>query len=225
MLPESGYLEAAGAAIAASKSDGTPLPDVDAWVKPTDAGRFPKRPPLSQFSDRVVRFQDPGMIPPPPGVHFILGVDAGSTTTKAILLDRDSGRIAARCYLRTHGNPVHATFECITDLERQVGGVPHRVVQAAVNRQGILHSLRGAYRRVFVDATRLELIYDVCHNIAKRESYQVAGCKREVLVHRNGATRAFPPGHREVPPEYREVGQPVFIPGSMGTASLVLVGR
>jgi tRNA-splicing ligase RtcB len=96
---------------------------------------------------------------------------------------------------------------------------------AWANRQGILHFLRGAFRRVFGDATRLELIYDVCHNIAKRESYRVAGCKREVLVHRKGATRAFPPGHREVPPEHREVGQPVFVPGSMGTASWVLVGR
>ena len=69
-------------------------------------------------------------------MHFVLGVDAGSTTTKAILLDRASGRIAARCYLRTHGNPVQATFECIADLERQIGGIPHRVVQAAVTGSG-----------------------------------------------------------------------------------------
>ena len=136
MLPESGYLEAAGAAVAARKAMVTPLPDFDAWVKPADAGRFPKRPPLNQFSDRVIRIQDPGSISPPPGMHFILGVDAGSTTTKAILLDRASGRIAARCYLRTHGNPVQATFECIADLERQVAGVPHQVVQAAVTGSG-----------------------------------------------------------------------------------------
>jgi predicted CoA-substrate-specific enzyme activase len=136
VAPESGYLEAAGAAVAA-RQDGTRLlPDLDAWVKPADAGRFPKRPPLSQFADRVIRIQDPGTIPLRPGMHFILGVDAGSTTTKAILLDRDSGRLAARCYLRTHGNPVQAAFECIAALERQVGGVPHRVVQAAVTGSG-----------------------------------------------------------------------------------------
>ena len=136
VLPESGYLEAAGAAIAAANQGAQPLPDPDAWVKPADAGRFPKRQPLSQFSDRFVRIRDTGTNPRRPGVHFILGVDAGSTTTKAVLLDRDSGRIAARCYLRTHGNPVHATFECITELERQIPGVPHRVVQAAVTGSG-----------------------------------------------------------------------------------------
>ncbi len=96
---------------------------------------------------------------------------------------------------------------------------------AWANRQGIMHFLRGAFRRVFGERTRLDLIYDVCHNIAKLESYHVGGQKREVLVHRKGATRAFPPGHREVPPEYRHIGQPVFIPGSMGTASWVLAGR
>ena len=96
---------------------------------------------------------------------------------------------------------------------------------AWANRQGIMHFLRGAFRRVFGERTRLDLIYDVCHNIAKSESYHVGGQKREVLVHRKGATRAFPPGHREVPPEYRHIGQPVFIPGSMGTASWVLAGR
>ncbi|HUI55470.1 MAG TPA: RtcB family protein [Bryobacteraceae bacterium] len=96
---------------------------------------------------------------------------------------------------------------------------------AWANRQAILHFLRGAFRRVFGDHARLELIYDVCHNIAKRETYEVEGRKREVLVHRKGATRAFPPGHREVPADYRSIGQPVFIPGSMGTASWVLVGR
>jgi tRNA-splicing ligase RtcB len=95
---------------------------------------------------------------------------------------------------------------------------------AWANRQGILHFLRGAFRRIFGEETRLDLIYDVCHNIAKREKHQVDGVKREVLVHRKGATRAFPPGHRDIPADYRHIGQPVFIPGSMGTASWVLVG-
>jgi len=95
---------------------------------------------------------------------------------------------------------------------------------AWANRQGILHFLRGAFRRIFGDNVRLELIYDVCHNIAKRETYEVEGVHREVLVHRKGATRAFPARHREIPADYRAVGQPVFIPGSMGTASWVLVG-
>ncbi len=96
---------------------------------------------------------------------------------------------------------------------------------AWANRQAILHFLRGAFRRIFGEGARLDLVYDVCHNIAKRERYEVEGRKREVLVHRKGATRAFPAGHREIPAAYRTVGQPVFIPGSMGTASWVLVGQ
>jgi tRNA-splicing ligase RtcB len=95
---------------------------------------------------------------------------------------------------------------------------------AWANRQAILHFLRGAFQRIFGGAARLDLVYDVCHNIAKRERYQVEGRRREVLVHRKGATRAFPAGHREIPADYRAVGQPVFIPGSMGTASWVLAG-
>ena len=95
---------------------------------------------------------------------------------------------------------------------------------AWANRQGIMHFLREALRRVFGEGARLDLIYDVCHNIAKRERYEVEGCQRDLLVHRKGATRAFPPGHREIPADYRRVGQPVFVPGSMGTASWVLVG-
>jgi tRNA-splicing ligase RtcB len=96
---------------------------------------------------------------------------------------------------------------------------------AWANRQAITHFLRGAFQRVMGKDIRLDLVYDVCHNIAKRETYSVDGRKREVLVHRKGATRAFPPGHREIPAQYRAVGQPVFIPGSMGTASWVLAGR
>jgi tRNA-splicing ligase RtcB len=96
---------------------------------------------------------------------------------------------------------------------------------AWANRQAILHFLRASFRRIFGNTARLELIYDVCHNIAKRERYLLDDRKRDVLVHRKGATRAFPAGHREIPADYRTVGQPVFIPGSMGTASWVLAGQ
>ena len=96
---------------------------------------------------------------------------------------------------------------------------------AWANRQGITHFLRGAFQRVFGDAAKLDLVYDVCHNIAKKERYLVDGKQRDVLVHRKGATRAFPPGHPEVTAAYRDAGQPVFIPGSMGTASWVLAGQ
>jgi tRNA-splicing ligase RtcB len=95
---------------------------------------------------------------------------------------------------------------------------------AWANRQAILHFLRGAFAKVFGAGMRLDLIYDVCHNIAKRERHQVDGGKRDVLVHRKGATRAFAAGHRDLPDSYRAIGQPVLIPGSMGTASWVLAG-
>ena len=69
------------------------------------------------------------------------------------------------------------------------------------------------------------LVYDVAHNIAKLESHQVAGQTRRLWVHRKGATRAFPPGHPEIPTLYQRIGQPVIIPGDMGRASWVLVGQ
>jgi tRNA-splicing ligase RtcB len=88
------------------------------------------------------------------------------------------------------------------------------------NRQAITHSARTVFTRAFGDAGKLTLVYDVAHNIAKLEQH---GDER-VCVHRKGATRAFGPSHPETPERYRAVGQPVFIPGSMGTASYVLAG-
>jgi tRNA-splicing ligase RtcB len=70
----------------------------------------------------------------------------------------------------------------------------------------------------------MQLVYDVCHNIAKQEEHVVAGKRQLVCVHRKGATRSFPPGHAVLSEDYRRVGQPVIIPGDMGTASYVLVG-
>lgn len=96
---------------------------------------------------------------------------------------------------------------------------------AWANRQAILHFVRAAFRRIFGDSATLDLIYDVCHNVAKQEVHEVDGQQRDVLVHRKGATRAFPAGHPEIPKAYADVGQPVFVPGSMGTASWVLAGQ
>ncbi|MCW4051763.1 MAG: RtcB family protein, partial [Candidatus Bathyarchaeota archaeon] len=70
----------------------------------------------------------------------------------------------------------------------------------------------------------LQLVYDVAHNIAKIEEHRVNGKRGKVWIHRKGATRAFPPGHQDVPLDYRDVGQPVIIPGSMGSSSWLLVG-
>lgn len=95
---------------------------------------------------------------------------------------------------------------------------------AWANRQGMTHFVRGAFKRIFGEKQELRVVYDVCHNIAKLERHRVNGRERKVMVHRKGATRAFPAGRPEVPPAYQACGQPVLIPGSMGTASYVLVG-
>ena len=95
---------------------------------------------------------------------------------------------------------------------------------AWANRQAIVHFLRDSFRRVFGNDVQLSVLYDVSHNIAKRERHEFNGRQVDVLVHRKGATRVFPPGHPEIPEAYRAIGQPVLIPGSMGTASWILVG-
>ncbi|HET7100519.1 MAG TPA: RtcB family protein [Terriglobia bacterium] len=95
---------------------------------------------------------------------------------------------------------------------------------AWANRQGITHFTREAFKRIFGRKEHLRLVYDVCHNIAKLEWHRVDGRDRRVLVHRKGATRAFPAGRPEIPAAYKDIGQPVLIPGSMGTSSYVLVG-
>jgi len=95
---------------------------------------------------------------------------------------------------------------------------------AWANRQAITHFARRSFEKVFGSDSRLGVVYDVAHNIAKRERHRVGEREMEVLVHRKGATRSFPAGSRFIPPAYRDAGQPVLIPGSMGTASYVLVG-
>ncbi|MEJ2312101.1 MAG: RtcB family protein [Gemmatimonadales bacterium] len=98
---------------------------------------------------------------------------------------------------------------------------------AFANRQMMSHRVREAFARIFGrpwETLGLRLVYDVAHNNAKWESHEVEGRPRRLCVHRKGATRAFPPGHPDVPDAYRDIGQPVFIPGDMARYSYVLVG-
>jgi tRNA-splicing ligase RtcB len=92
------------------------------------------------------------------------------------------------------------------------------------NRQVITWEIRKAWMEVFGSQAQLDLVYDVAHNIAKIETHEVNGKKKKLIVHRKGATRAFGPGNPELPAAYLPIGQPVLIPGSMGTASYVLTG-
>ncbi|MDP6600201.1 MAG: RtcB family protein [Candidatus Woesearchaeota archaeon] len=95
---------------------------------------------------------------------------------------------------------------------------------AFVNRQMITHWTRDVFKKVFGISEGMNQVYDVCHNLAKFEKHEIDGQKKEVCVHRKGATRSFGPGRVEVPEVYRNIGQPVIIPGSMGTASYLMVG-
>jgi len=98
---------------------------------------------------------------------------------------------------------------------------------AWANRQILLHRSRDVFSKVFSIGPRdlqMNLVYDVCHNIAKKEEHVIDGKNRFVCVHRKGATRSFPPGHPAVCDDYRDVGQPILIPGDMGTSSYVLAG-
>jgi len=99
---------------------------------------------------------------------------------------------------------------------------------AWANRQLLMHRTREVFEKTLRMSPRdinMRLVYDVCHNIAKIEEFNIGGKMRKLCVHRKGATRAFPAGHEAVPARYKNVGQPVLIPGDMGSGSYVLVGR
>ncbi len=96
------------------------------------------------------------------------------------------------------------------------------------NRQIICHNIRKSFEEIFsrsADSMDMEILYDLAHNIVKEEEYKVDGKLRKLYVHRKGATRAFGPGRKELSKVYRDSGQPIIIPGSMGTASYILAGR
>lgn len=98
---------------------------------------------------------------------------------------------------------------------------------AWANRQMIVHWVRESFEEIFnksAEDMEMDIIYDVAHNIAKKETHTINGRTMEVFVHRKGATRAFGPGHKDIPEKYRAIGQPVIIPGTMGTSSYLLHG-
>jgi tRNA-splicing ligase RtcB len=109
------------------------------------------------------------------------------------------------------------------EADNYFGAMAAAANYAWANRQIISAWTREVFERYFADA-KLDLVYDVAHNIAKVEEHSVDGVKERLYVHRKGATRAFGPGRPEIPTSYRDVGQPVIIPGSMGTPSYVLCG-
>lgn len=114
------------------------------------------------------------------------------------------------------------------EAESYLGAMRCAVNFAFANRQIMTNSIRKSFSEVFgknADELGMDLLYDVAHNIAKLEEHDVDGKRMKLYVHRKGATRAFGPGRDDIPKEYRQMGQPVLIPGSMGSASYVLAGR
>jgi tRNA-splicing ligase RtcB len=114
--------------------------------------------------------------------------------------------------------PIHSDLG-----QRYLGAMRAAMNCALANRQVLTHLVRAAFAGL-LPAAELRVLYDVSHNICKEERHVLDGVDRTLFVHRKGATRAFGPGHPAIPAAFREVGQPVLIGGSMGTASFVLVG-
>ncbi len=111
--------------------------------------------------------------------------------------------------------------------KRYLGAMAAAANYAFANRQVMSHWTQESFASALdlgPAEVALEVVYDVCHNIAKFETFEVDGTEQRVCIHRKGATRAYPPGHPQTPAPYREVGQPVLIPGDMGRYSYVLVG-
>jgi tRNA-splicing ligase RtcB len=111
--------------------------------------------------------------------------------------------------------------------KRYLGAMAAAANFAFANRQVMSHWARESFAQALgigVDRLAMDTVYDVCHNIAKFETFELDGRKVRACVHRKGATRSYPPGHREIPARYRAVGQPVMIPGDMGRYSYVLAG-
>jgi tRNA-splicing ligase RtcB len=104
-----------------------------------------------------------------------------------------------------------------------IGAMRSAINCALANRQIITHLTRKAFKSVFPES-KLDLLYDVSHNTCKVETHEIDGVQRELFIHRKGATRAYGPGHKDIPEPLRKVGQPVLIGGSMGTGSYILAG-
>jgi tRNA-splicing ligase RtcB len=163
------------------------------------------------------------------GIHFV-----GQIMVMIHCGSRGLGHQVASDYIRlmenkfgTRGLPDRELVNA--PIRSDLGNKYYKSMSAAVNfafanRQMIAHWVRQVFRKVMGSSEGMDQVYDVCHNVAKFEEHTIEGKIKKVCVHRKGATRSFGPGRKEVPEIYSKVGQPVLIPGSMGTASYILVG-
>lgn len=169
----------------------------------------------------------------------VFGLDEGNITFMIHCGSRGAGHQICTDHLRTINQ---ASQKYQIDLpDKQLACAPVNSIEAQkyfgamvcaanyawVNRQIIMHWVREVFQQYFkqdFDELGMDLVYDVAHNVAKLEKHLIDGKKQDVYVHRKGATRAFPPNHTDITQDYKKIGQPVIIPGSMGTASYVLHG-
>ncbi len=173
------------------------------------------------------------------GVARVFGLEEGQVTVMIHCGSRGAGHQICTDHLRVLSQAVKKYGIDIPD--KQLACAPAQSDEAQnyfkamacaanyawANRQVITHWTRGVFERFFgrdMDDLGMDLVYDVAHNVAKLEEHLINGKKKEVYVHRKGATRAFPPGYHDLPSAYKDVGQPVLIPGSMGTPSYILHG-
>ncbi len=164
------------------------------------------------------------------------GLEIGTITVMIHSGSRGFGHQVATDYIRLMRDKLKEHNKNLPDKQLMNAPFEHPLGQAYysamncaanyafANREILGHLVRKAFWKVFGRDTRVDLIYDVAHNIAKVEEYEVDGKRRKLVVHRKGATRSLGPGSEKVLSIYREVGQPVIIPGDMGTASYLLVG-
>jgi tRNA-splicing ligase RtcB len=173
-------------------------------------------------------------------VARVLGLDEGTVTILIHCGSRGFGHQVCTDYLKMMGKRIHEFPFRLPDrqlaaapLDSDIGKSYLSAMAAAANyawanRQALMALAHRSVAQTLggsPEAFGWRLVYDVCHNIAKTETYPIGGRKRKLCVHRKGATRALPPGDRRVPDAYRSIGQPVLVPGDMGTASYVLVGQ
>ena len=172
-----------------------------------------------------------------PGVASTMGLEPGQVTVMVHSGSRGLGHQVCTDYVaacdraaKEYGFNLPDRQLACAPLQSKTGRDYFRALAGAANyawanRQFLTQWSRESLRRVFgIDHQEVPLVYDQAHNIAKMETHQVDGQEREVCVHRKGACRALPAGHPLLPDRYRDVGQPVLVPGDMGTASYVMIG-
>jgi len=219
----------------------------DDYLKTEEEGSMDASP--NYVSDRAIKRGIPQLGSLGAGNHFleIQQVDEifDEKITKKFGMNKENITIMVHCGSRGLGHQVASDY--IKEMEKVYGfnHLPDReLINAPIksklgeqyygamsaaanfafaNKQMITHWVRESFNKIFGDV-KITTVYDICHNIAKFEKHKIDGETKEVCIHRKGAARSFGPNRKEVPDIYKDIGQPVIIPGSMGTASYVLVG-